>query len=334
MNEILKSIQNEMGTSNMETAEALETAELYDSLDAEDFEQMEGAEYEQYLEFMDSLEDAEHRKKTRLGLKPKPKMRLHRQHARKHGRKKAHVKPLKGRAKLAAIGGGGSYHGNEPVSQAAPSFGSSSYVNQTMAKSVGDLNITITRETSNIPFALPFILFDLNGYTSNYISTIKQYMPAGVTMTVSVDAPTGDVLLDFSDGVNTDFIRISLTGSQISYSEFLNSMNQNFFKTFYIRQEYQNDSSLLLAVSQTIRFGLLSSLGMKNSNNLLPRSRRLNSDYQSFIINLFIPEQQVTADFSFVQNMIQGATTTTPVVLAWDIFMSERVNMNNAAFNH
>jgi hypothetical protein len=109
-------------------------------------------------------------------------------------------------------------------------------------------------------------------------------------------------------------------------------MNQNFFKTHYIRQEYQNDANLLLAVSQTIRFGLLSSLGAKNANNLLPRSRRLNSDYQTFIINLFIPEQKITADFSFVQNIIRSATDT-PVVLAWDIFMSERSNLNNAAFN-
>jgi hypothetical protein len=48
---------------------------------------------------------------------------------------------------------------------------------------------------------------------------------------------------------------------------------------------------------------------------------------------LFLPEQQITADFSFVQNIIRGAGET-PVVLAWDIFMSERTNMNNAAFNH
>ena len=69
---------------------------------------------------------------------------------------------------------------------------------------------------------------------------------------------------------------------------------------------------------------------MKNANNLLPRSRRLNSDFQTNIINLFLPEQQITADFSFVQNIIQADQ----FVIAWDIFMSERTNLNNAAFNH
>ena len=335
MNDILKQIQNEMTTSNFETAEALETAEYYDNLDAEDFEQMEQAEYAEYMEFLDSLEDAEQKKRKRLGMMTRAKKRPHRLHAKKHGQKKAHVKPLKGRAKLSAIGGGGAYAGKQPVSSAAPTFGSPSFINKTMTDSVGDLNITITRETSAIASPLPFILFDLNGYSSNYISTIKQYLPSGVTMVASADPSTGDILLTYTNGVGTDIIRISLTGSQISYSEFLQSMNQNFFKTHYVRQEYQNDASLLLAVSQTIRFGLLSSLGMKNANNLLPRSRRLNSDYQTNIINLFLPEQQITADFSFVQNIINSATApNTPIVIAWDIFMSERTNMNNAAFNH
>lgn len=330
MNDILKQIQKEMTTSNFETAEALEMAEVYDHMDAEDFEQMEQAEYAEYLDFLDSLEDAEHKKRKRLGMRVGAKKRSHRTHAKKHGQKKAHVKPLKGRAKLAAIGGGGSYAGKQQVSQAAPTFGSPSFINKTMTDSVGDLNITITRQTGTIAFALPYVLFDLNGYSSNYISTVKQYLPAGVTMTASADPATGDVLLTYTDGVNTDIVRISLTGSQISYSEFLQSMNQNFFKTHYIRQEYQNDATLLLQVSQTIRFGLLSSLGMKNANNLLPRSRRLNSDFQTNIINLFLPEQQITADFSFVQNIIAGVGVT----LAWDVFMSERTNMNNAAFNH
>ena len=106
-------------------------------------------------------------------------------------------------------------------------------------------------------------------------------------------------------------------------------MNQNFFKTQYIRQEYQNNNDLLLSVSQTINFGLLSSLGMNNKNNLLPRSRRLNDDYQTFIINLFLPEQKITSDFSFVQNIIRAGVDGATVVIAWDVFMSERINLNN-----
>ena len=334
MRNILKEIQKEMETSNFETldnAEALEMAELYDSLDAEDFEQMEDAEYAEYLDFLDAVEDAEHKKRRRLRLPMRNKKRLHRTHAKKHGKTKAHVKPLKGRAKLSAIGGGGTYTGkNAPASKALPAFGSKAFINHLMTTSKGDLNITVTRETSKIPQNLPYILFDLNGFTSAYVSTMKQYLPSGVTMTVAPDPSNGDILLTYTDTLaNVDKVRISLTGSQISYSEFLQSMNQNFFKTQYIRQEYQNNNSLLLQVSQTINFGLLSSLGMNNKNNLLPRSRRLNDDYQTFIINLFLPEQKITSDFSFVQNIIRAAVDGEQVVIAWDVFMSERINLNN-----
>jgi len=333
MLDILKQIQKEMDTSNFETldhAEAMEMAELYDSLDAEDFEQMEDAEYAEYLDFLDNLEDAEVRKRRRLKLPTlNRKKRAHRTHASKVGKKKAHVKPLRGRAKLAAIGGGGTYTGkNAPASKALPAFGSKAFINHLMTTSKGDLNITVTRETSKIAANLPYILFDLNGYTSSYVSTMKSYLPSGVTMSAAPDASTGDILLTYTNGVDTDKVRISLTGSQISYSEFLQSMNSNFFKTQYIRQEYQNDANLLSAVSQTINFGLLSALGMNNKNNLLPRSRRLNDDYQTFIINLFLPEQKITSDFSFVQNIIRGVGEA-QVVIAWDVFMSERTNLNN-----
>lgn len=325
MNNILKQIQNEMESSN------LETAEFYDNMDAEDFEAMDDAEYAEYLDYLDNLEDAEHKKRKSMGLPTKPKARLHRKHVAKHGHKKvkAHVKPLKGRAKLSAIGGGGKYTGpNAPASNALPAFGSKAFINHLMTTSKGDLNITVTRETSTITTALPYILFDLNGFLSSYVSTIKSYLPSGVTMAASTDAATGDVLLTYTAaGPLVDIIRISLTGSQISYSEFLQSMNSNFFKTQYIRQEYQNNANLLLSVSQTINFGLLSALGMKNANNLLPRSRRLNDDYQTFIINLFLPEQKITSDFSFVQKAIVDGSN--PVVIAWDIFMSERTNLNN-----
>lgn len=323
MNDILTEIKKEMESSN------LETAELYDSLDAEDFEQMDDAEYAEYLDYLDDLEDAEHKKRAKTGLAKKPKARLHRKHVAKFGtKKKAHVRPLKGRAKLAAIGGGGKYSNKSaPSNNQLPTFGSKAFINHLMTTSKGDLNITVTRETGNIAFPLPYILFGLQGFSSSYISTIKAYLPAGVLMVASVDPATGDVLLTYTLGANVDITRISLTGSQISYSEFLQSMNQNYFKTLYIRNEYQNNANLLSSVSQTINFGLLSALGMKNANNLLPRSRRLNDDYQTFIINLFLPEQKITADFSFVQNAIRDVNQ--PVVIAWDVFMSDRENLND-----
>ncbi len=316
MKHILDEIKQEMGASNLDDLEMLEMAEYFDSLEQADLDNMDDAEYAEYAEYVEAVENAEKRhgkRRVKLSLRKKPGQ-------------KSSGKFRPKRDKLVAVGGGGSWAKPGTVSKSAPAFGSKSFINQMMTESKGDLNITVTRVTANIAQDLPYILFDLNGYSSSFISTMKNYLPAGVTMTADADAATGDVILTYTAaGPLVDTVRISLTGSQISYSEFLQSMNSNFFKTRYIRQEYINDSNLLRAVSQTINFGLLSALGMKNANNLLPRSRRLNDDYQTFIINLFLPEQKITSDFSFVQKIINVAGQT----IAWDVFMSDRTNLNN-----
>lgn len=322
MNNILKEIQSEMGASNLDDLEMLEMAEFFDNLSDADLEMMDNAEYAEYMDYMDAVENAE-RKHGKHHVRLAKHHAKHGGHGAKH-KSKGSLGPKKD--KLGAVGGGGSFAKPGTISTAAPAFGSKAFINQMMTQSKGDLNITVSRASANIALGLPYILFDLNGYASSFVSTLKNYIPPGVTLVASTDPATGDMLLTYTAaGPLVDIIRVSLTGSQISYSEFLQSMNSNFFKTRYIRQEYDNNASLLLAVSQTINFGLLSALGMKNANNLLPRSRRLNDDYQTFIINLFLPEQKITSDFSFVQNMIPLAGQT----IAWDIFMSARTNLNN-----
>jgi hypothetical protein len=322
MKDVLDDLKREMGASNAEDAEFLEMAEYFDSLDAEDLDDLDDAEYAEYLDYAEALEMAERKHgRAKVGL-------ALRKGARKGGKgKKPKSSILRKRDKLVAVGGGGSFAKPGTVNRSAPTFGSPSFINQMMTQSKGDLNITVTRESININANLPLVLFGLQGFQSSYNSIIKQYLPANVTLVASTDPNNGDVLLTYTNSVGpvSDVIRISLTGSQISYSEFLQSMNQNYFSTRYIRQEYVNNANLLSAVSQTINFGLLSSLGMKNQNSLLPRSRRLNSDYQTFIINLFLPEQKITSDFSFVQQMIPAAGQ----VIAYDVFMSGRKNLNN-----
>jgi len=317
MKNILDEIKHEMGASNAEDAEFLEMAEYFDSLDAEDVENLDAEEAEEYAEYLDALEMAE-RKHGKLRVKAmKHKFKKPAHKGKRFGRKIPQGK---------IPGGGGSWANKKDMPSAkAPAFGSPSYINQMMTQSCGDLNITVTRATANIASALPVVLFGLQGLASNFASMIKQFLPSGVTLVCSTDT-NGDILFTFTaPGPLVDIIRVTLTGSQISYSEFLQSMNQNYFKTRYIRQEYVNDANLLSAVSQPINFGLLSALGAKNQNTLLPRSRRLNSDYQTFIVNVFLPLQKITSDFSFVQNVIAVANQT----IAYDVFMAERTNLNN-----
>jgi hypothetical protein len=336
MNEILNQIKKEMGYSNAEDAEnaenyMLEMAEHYDSLDEHDFEQMDPEEHAEYAEFLEMLEMAEDAEKKNRHKKHLLHRKGHAKHNPNHGGRHhggAHHTATQGthhtRA-LDAIGGGGSFSRKGGASATPPAYGSADYIRGLMTAGFGDINITVSRATANINSVLPYILFGVNGFSSSFISTLKQYLPAGVTCAVSSDPTNGDMLMTFTAaGPLVDVVRITLTGSQISYTEFLQNMNQNFFKTRYIKQGYVNDSNLLLATSQQVQFGLLSALGSKSANNLLPRSRSLTTDYQPYNINLLLPEQKVTADFSFVQNIIPVANT----VVGWDVFFSARTNLN------
>jgi hypothetical protein len=316
-------------------------AEYFDSMSAEDFEDFDAEEHAEYAEYLEMLEMAEenaedaehaqhHRKHHGLHM-PHRKGHHKAHHGPNHGGKHhggAHHKSISGphhtRA-LSAIGGGGSFSRQGGANATPPAYGSADYIRGLMTAGFGDINITITRQTANIAAPLPYILFGLNGFSSSFISTLKQYLPGSTTVAASSDPLTGDMLLTFTaPGPLVDIVRVTLTGSQISYTEFLQNMNQNFFKTRYIKNSYINDSTLLLATSQQIQFGLLSALGSKNANNLLPRSRSLTTDFQPYNINLLLPEQKVTADFSFVQNIIAVANTT----IGWDVFFSARTNLN------
>ncbi|MGZ4038658.1 MAG: hypothetical protein ACXVPQ_12575 [Bacteroidia bacterium] len=328
MREILDEIKKEMGYSNLDDAEdfeMMEQADKYDSLDAEDFEMMDNAEYAEYLEFLDSIDALDSAEGHKLLHRGRKKPLFKKGHHKRAAKKSPFPTFPGGRAgKMAAIGSGAHFKKPGTASKNAPVFASPAYIQQIMAMSKGDLNITVTRATHAINTGLPYILFNSNGFPSNFVSTIKQYLPTGVTVSATTSA-TGDMLLTYTDGTNTDIVTVSLSGSQISYMEFLNNMNTNFFATMYAKQTYPNDGNLINGQSQMINFGLLSAMGMKNQNSLLPRSRVLSSDYQQNIVNIFMPEQNVTTEFSFVQNIIPVNGYT----IAWDVYMSKRINLNN-----
>lgn len=203
-------------------------------------------------------------------------------------------------------------------------IGNPDTITSLVTQSKGDLNITVLRVTANLAVPLPYILFGLQGFSSSFQSTLKPYLPSGVTCTATNSATTGNMVLTYTDGIVTDTIQISLSGGLISYSEFLQSMNQNYFKTKYVRYEVADDANRLSQQSQMINFGLLSALGQKNANQLLVRSRIQSWTYQKSITELLMPEQKITSDFSFVQNAIAVASYS----IAWDVFMSDRVNLN------
>lgn len=191
-----------------------------------------------------------------------------------------------------------------------------------ITNSKGDLNITVKRTGVTINAKLPYILFGLQGLPTKFLSAIKPYLPAGVTIS-SATIATGDLVITYVEGANSDTVNVSMSGL-ISYGEFLEAMNQNYFKTKYIRYEVADDANRLSQQAEQISFGVLSALGAQQANQMMPRSRVMSWDYNKGITNLLMPEQKITADFSFVQNIIKVDGYS----IAWDVFMSERTNLN------
>lgn len=203
--------------------------------------------------------------------------------------------------------------------------GNSDTITSLITGSQGDANISIVRTGASIAKPLPYVLFGLQSYASKFASILPQYIPTGLTCVVTTDN-VGNLVFTYSDGENTDVITVSYNGN-ICYVDFLNAQNQNYFTTKYIKYDISDETYRTIQYKEMINFGLSSALGAKNANQLQPSSRRMSWDFQKDIVNILIPEQRVTADFSFIQNIIavDGFTVT------WDIFMATRENLNNIA---
>ena len=101
-------------------------------------------------------------------------------------------------------------------------------------------------------------------------------------------------------------------------------MNNNYFKTKYVLLSINDESYNVQQFSQPLFYGLLSALGLTKANQLVLRSRTNSWMYRKDRIEILMSEQNITPDFSFAMSIIgiEGFT------LGFDIFMSERYNLN------
>lgn len=199
-----------------------------------------------------------------------------------------------------------------------------STIDQVIMESAGDLNITVTRDGANIASALPYVIFGLNDFAAQYYSTLSSFLPAGVSVAITTST-TGSIVFTYTDGVHTDVITVAFQG-KTNYASFLQALNQNFFKTKYIQYTI-SDATQLAQYNQMLNFGEISALGAAKANQLLPITRRRATDFVTTIIEILLPEQSVTPDFSIVQNIVAVDGFT----VGLNVYMSTRYNSNKRA---
>lgn len=199
-----------------------------------------------------------------------------------------------------------------------------------IAESKGDLNLTVTRNGVNINAPLPFVLFGLNDFTANYVNTLQNLLLQIGIPTVSVAISTsaiGNVIFTYTNSIGpvSDTVTVANIGN-ISYKGFLSSMNQNYFSTKFAEISISDPTQNLQQFSQPLFYGLLSALGSVNNNQLVFRSRIFSWYFRSDKVELFMPEQKITPDFSFAMSIIKADGFS----IGFDFFMSQRFNMNNS----
>ncbi len=198
-------------------------------------------------------------------------------------------------------------------------------VHSLIAESVGDLNLTVTRKGTNIDAPLPFILFGVNDLSADYSTTLRGLLsdlPDGTTLEVTT-SKSGDLVFTYTKDENSDTVTISNLGN-ISYKAFLASMNNNFFATKYVLISVSDEDSATSQFAKPLIFGLLSSLGLTGANQMIFRSRTNSWMFRKDRIEVILPEQKITPDFSFAMSIIKVDNFE----LGFDFFMSRRLNMN------
>ena len=223
--------------------------------------------------------------------------------------------------------------------KALPKNHSSHIPQQKIAESVGDFSFIVTRNTAVITKPLPYVLFGYNDSKSNYIATLSGLIPVGVVpgaLATGTNSPgvvlplfntdaAGNGVFWWNDGTNNDSITVSYVGTN-NYTSFLNSQTTNTYASTYTLYSI-SDVTKLAQFFQSITYGNLSSMGKKDANTLNPNSRKTTVQFQSDRVDLITPEYAINTEYSWVQNILNTAGFQINV----DLFISKRVNMNNAA---
>jgi hypothetical protein len=213
--------------------------------------------------------------------------------------------------------------------------------------SEGEIVIGFERNTFNIHAALPFAFFgSLYIGNNNFGAVLAPYLPAGVTVTTSIDQTTGNFIFTYSNGSVTDTITMSTPNGLISYTELVESIN-----TTYMRSDY-----CILFVNAAITAPLLtngdiytlldtpfvptkvSALsntgGSRTKNIIIPRSRMNPQNTQINIVELHLRREPIKPESVWINTFAYSPTIGDlgqPIQCYLTVFINEIFDANEEA---
>ncbi len=213
-----------------------------------------------------------------------------------------------------------------------------------IVRSNGEYTILVIRSSFTIQEDLPYPIWGTIYLKDNsFASAIKDYLPAGITCTSSVQG--GYVILHYSDGTNTDnIVLLSAIAGLLSYPEMLSGLNTNYLKTelaYFCNNAEVGEMPLLtdqqnqLFQSKPLYLTKIGALGNVKKELITPVTRKIPNNSVSNIIELSLRKQDIKPDTVWIHTYGYLPTSVAGydhLVFYWQIIINEFVNMNKQAF--
>jgi hypothetical protein len=203
--------------------------------------------------------------------------------------------------------------------------------------SEGELIISVTRDSFNIPFALPYCLWGAIYINTNFGVVLQPYLPPNTTVSSAIVGST--IVFTYNNAAfpGNDTITITIPGSGlISYIEMLTNLNTNYMRTDFVLFNCNSANDGTFLTDQQIKSLQLNLLNLikidagsnaKDIQNIIPATRTEINNSVKEIIEISLRNEPIKPDSVWVQNfgyvpLIGGLQFT------YTIFISERINMN------
>jgi hypothetical protein len=209
-----------------------------------------------------------------------------------------------------------------------------------MLNGPGGLTITASRTTNTIvlgsgkPAPLPIVIFGANDYKAQYANFLKQGLQVlnnvaltKVTATISTDS-NGNVLFTFTQGSNSDIIKVSYKGNLNNYAAYLSAMNNDYFRSAMIRYSINDATNFAAQIQNNIpQINSIASLSLNTQLELVLDAFINPQDQRNDRADAIFPETDFTANTAIVDT-IQPVSSVNPYNVNYNVFMSKRANLN------
>jgi hypothetical protein len=211
-----------------------------------------------------------------------------------------------------------------------------------IVRSKGEYTIVVLRQGFKTKQDLPYPLWGtLYLQSQNFATAVKDYLPAGMTCTSTVNGDT--VTLEYTFGGFVDRIQIfAIPTSLLSYPEMLTGLNTAYFKSelVYFCNNSQIPNLPILTDKQNKKLQAsplyltkIGGLGDKANELITPLSRKLPNNSVDNLIEISLRKQDIKPDTVWIHNFAYiNMTEKKVLVFYWQIILNDIVNMNKQAF--